>query len=336
MATYKGIQGYSVQSLASDPSPTANVEGQLWFNSTSSTYKISMAGSGAWASGGNRNTRCQGAPGTGSQTAAFTAGGTTESPGVLTTNSETYNGTAWTELANLATGVYNGSAGGTATSALLFGGTTSVAPTATTTSWDGTSWSIVTSLPAVNVHMAECIGTSNSSSLCVGGGLTPIEAKNQSYNGTSWTELAGLNTGRSSASGNGTTTAALIYGGSENPPLQDATETWNGTSWAEVADLVNARETCASAMQGSTTSTLVFSGSSPAAPVGHKTFTEEWNGTSWTEVADLATGRSAAGGSGTASAALCFGGQAGGTPTIMNTTEAWNSPVYSVKTVTTS
>jgi len=42
MATYKGIQGYSVQTLASDPSPTASVEGQLWYNSTSGTYKIAV------------------------------------------------------------------------------------------------------------------------------------------------------------------------------------------------------------------------------------------------------------------------------------------------------
>ena len=55
MATYKGIQGYSVQSLASDPSPTASVEGQLWYNSASNVWKISTAGAGAWASGGNLN-----------------------------------------------------------------------------------------------------------------------------------------------------------------------------------------------------------------------------------------------------------------------------------------
>ena len=52
MATYKGIKGESVQTLASDPSPAASVEGQLWYNSTSGTYKIAAAGTGAWASGG--------------------------------------------------------------------------------------------------------------------------------------------------------------------------------------------------------------------------------------------------------------------------------------------
>ena len=40
MATYKGIQGYTVQSLASDPTASANTEGQVWYNSTTGTFKI--------------------------------------------------------------------------------------------------------------------------------------------------------------------------------------------------------------------------------------------------------------------------------------------------------
>ena len=40
MAKYKDIQGYTVEVLASDPSASADTEGQLWFNSTSSVWKI--------------------------------------------------------------------------------------------------------------------------------------------------------------------------------------------------------------------------------------------------------------------------------------------------------
>ena len=40
MATYKGIQGYSVQKLATDPSAVAATEGQVWYNSTSYTFKV--------------------------------------------------------------------------------------------------------------------------------------------------------------------------------------------------------------------------------------------------------------------------------------------------------
>jgi len=40
MATYKGIQGYTVQSLASDPTASANTEGQVWYNSTDGAFRI--------------------------------------------------------------------------------------------------------------------------------------------------------------------------------------------------------------------------------------------------------------------------------------------------------
>ena len=40
MGTYKGIQGYTVQSLASDPSDLSKVTGQLWYNSASNVWKI--------------------------------------------------------------------------------------------------------------------------------------------------------------------------------------------------------------------------------------------------------------------------------------------------------
>ena len=50
MATYKGIHGYRVESLASDP-PAATSLGQMWYNTTSAELKYSIEGAGAWASG---------------------------------------------------------------------------------------------------------------------------------------------------------------------------------------------------------------------------------------------------------------------------------------------
>ena len=40
MSTYKEIQGYTVQTLASDPSASAATEGQIWYNSTTGLYKL--------------------------------------------------------------------------------------------------------------------------------------------------------------------------------------------------------------------------------------------------------------------------------------------------------
>ncbi len=40
MATYKGIEGYTVQSLASDPSASTDTEGQVWYNTTTGVFKV--------------------------------------------------------------------------------------------------------------------------------------------------------------------------------------------------------------------------------------------------------------------------------------------------------
>ena len=96
MATYKGIQGYSVPKLTTDPTGSA-VVGQLWYNSTEGAFKISTEGAGAWSSGGVMNDARDEMASCGTQTAAIAAGG--EPPN--TTNAETYDGTTWTEVNNL-------------------------------------------------------------------------------------------------------------------------------------------------------------------------------------------------------------------------------------------
>ena len=40
MAKYKEIHGYTIQKLASDPSASVDTEGQVWYNTTSGTFKV--------------------------------------------------------------------------------------------------------------------------------------------------------------------------------------------------------------------------------------------------------------------------------------------------------
>ena len=40
MAEYKDLQGYRVESLASDPSAVAANEGKIWYNSSTNVWKI--------------------------------------------------------------------------------------------------------------------------------------------------------------------------------------------------------------------------------------------------------------------------------------------------------
>ena len=73
MATYKGIQGYTVQKLSSDPT-ASEAAGQLWYNSTTGKFKVGTAGAGAWAAGNNMNTARSVLGSSGSQTAALAYG----------------------------------------------------------------------------------------------------------------------------------------------------------------------------------------------------------------------------------------------------------------------
>jgi len=67
-------------------------------------------------------------------TAGTVAGGT--SPGAPNTvNTEQWNGTAWTEVANLATGRYNGAGIGVFSEGIVAGGGTSATGTTTTEEW---------------------------------------------------------------------------------------------------------------------------------------------------------------------------------------------------------
>ena len=55
MTTYKELFGKYVQNYASDPTST-NAEGQIWYNTTSGTFKTALGSFGVWATGGNLNT----------------------------------------------------------------------------------------------------------------------------------------------------------------------------------------------------------------------------------------------------------------------------------------
>ena len=80
MATYKGIQGYTVQKLSSDPT-ASDIEGQLFYNSATGKFKIGATTTAAWSSGGTMNTgRGQIANSGTGNTSALAFGGYNPSP----------------------------------------------------------------------------------------------------------------------------------------------------------------------------------------------------------------------------------------------------------------
>jgi hypothetical protein len=96
--------------------------------------------------------------------------------------------------------------------------------------------------------------------LTAGGGpgnLNVVEV----WDGTNWTEVGEINTGRVSASLSGSSTLSLYYGGYNGSYLTN-TEAWNGSAWAEVADIATARGDATRAGSGNT-SALMAGGWSP-------------------------------------------------------------------------
>ena len=299
-------------------------EGDMWFNSSSSTlkgYQLSTP-TGTWASGGSLNTARRELGASGTQTAGLGFGGSTGSVSAL---NEEYNGTSWTEKADLNAAKTNGAGtpAGTTTAALFFGGfvTDNVA---TNESWNGTAWSEQNDLNQAR----RGIGGAGTQTAALGFmGQTPGDSANtETWNGTSWTEVNNLNTARGSGGGAGTQTAALCSGGYGPSGNTGITEKWDGTSWTETGDLNTARNELEQA--GTQNSMLAFGG----APSSGTAATEFFNGTSWTEINDLSTARFSVAGIGSSVAALAGGGA---NPSVTALTEEFAAG-SAVVTVTTS
>jgi len=327
MGTYKGIQGYMVESLASDPGTLSEVIGKLWYNSGSNVWKVAKEGSGAWSSGGNLNTSKSRGAGCGiTQTAAIAFGG---NPGGPMAEAETYDGTTWTEVNDLNTGRINlGSAGmAPQTTAIGFGGNPPFS-FAITELYDGTSWTEVGDLNTARITPAG-FGVSTAA-VCAAGdvpGGTINRAEVEEYNGTAWTEVTNIPIAVRDPEGTGILTSGLVFGGYTTTQTAITTE-YDGTNWTEGGNLNQARTSSGGAGATQTTS-LAFGGSNGGLVVA----TELYNGTAWTEVGDLATGRETMAGAGISTDALCISG----TPLSPNLqTEEWNSPNYEAATVTTS
>jgi hypothetical protein len=344
MATYKGINGFAVQSVATDPSPSN--EGQVWYNNATYAFKLAAVTTvGTFASGGNLNTGRALLAGFGTQTAAVAAGGYADLDND-TTATELYNGTAWTNNpTGLNTGRREMPGVGTQTAGLVFGGFIDAPAPVTgqqviTESWNGSTWSPVNSMNTARNGLGG-FGI-QTAAVAIGGldvGELPPFQFTELWNGTSWTtNPTGLNTGRRSMGTSGTQTAGLAFGGDTFPPpstvtTTSATESWNGSAWTSVNSMNTARFSLAGA--GTQTSALAIGG---APSDGARTGAAElWNGTSWTTNPNsLATARTGLGGqtSGTQALGIVFGGF---TPPVSAATEEFTGPGSPVtQTITTS
>ena len=264
MAKYSDIKGFTVQTVSTDP-------------------VASQALGGSWSSGGSLNTARPAAgasSGNDGNSALFIMSGASNSNIV-----ESYNGSAFTEIADLSEGADNAmsSSNGSSTATLFIGGNPSPARAGKTESWDGSSW---TETGDLNTSRGQGAGTGiSTASLVFGGVTTAYVGIVEQWDGSSWTEVADLNTTRANLAGMGLYTASIAAGGrapASSPTIRGDVELWNGSSWTETTEVNTARAEVSGS--GVPYTDVIVYGGEPS-----KANTEFWNGYSWTELNNLSS-----------------------------------------------
>ena len=266
MTTYRGIKGLGIQNITSDA-------------------VASQVLGGTWSSGNDVNTRHDNAGGAGTVPSGIVFGG--DSPGAVD-ETETYDGTTWTERGDLNVSGTRRGFGASANSALAVGGS-GAPPYPGVTScekWNGSSWTAVNAMNEKKEGLGACgiVTAGLAISGLKRGPPNTYPDKMESWDGTSWTETTEVNQGRSLPGTFGTQTAAIIAGGSPAPDSQ-LVESWNGSAWTETTEFNTDRPDGRMNGAGIQTSGMVWGGN----PINANT--ETFDGTSWTEVANLGTAR---------------------------------------------
>ena len=282
---------------------------------------------------------------------------------------EFYDGSAWTELGNLASARYGVSANCSTQSANTAFCTGGYNPPASPTAWQNVTEEWTTASPVsvaqegqvwyntasnvmkgfkavlgtgvwasggvLNTGRFPIGGATNAPATSTGlgfGGTAPGPAKTgktESYDGTSWTEKGDLNDARIAMSGAGTATAALGFGG-DSPGYPTATESFNGTSWTVVpATLTQGKDSAAGF--GLQTAAIFATGYAgpPAGPTGNTANVGSYNGSAWTEVNNVNTKRSYVYGCGIQTSGIIAGGSG---PPYSAAAETWNGTCWTTVT----
>ncbi len=276
MSDYQGIKGVKVKAISADPT---NVNlGDVWYNSTSNTFKARIYSSG-WASGNNLlspsgpSTRNNGAGG-GADSSCFMFGGSKVDAPYTWTNTQNFDGTSWANSGEYLWGWQGNSGTGTAQSTGIGftgyqrPGYPPIGDKGHSATYNGSSWTAVNDLPTVG---GGCVGTGNSS-LAMAWCFHTNQDLTCEWDGTCWTD--GANhvapaTGTNAKGQCGPKSNCYAGGIAET-----GSETWNDTCWT-TAGTVTACKSGGAAGSGSTAG-LVW-GKTPVAA----TTTSAFDGTSW-------------------------------------------------------
>jgi len=320
MATYREIHGKAIKSVSSDPSDDY-VAGQVWYNTTSDTFKTVVL-TEAWRSEQNMpDNRGNVGGNIGAADTTLVVGGQITYPNISNITNE-FNGSGWRTEGTLPWSQNWGQGGGIITAAWFNGGETSkpAGPVVTTTAtFDGTSWTGGTASPASRVASS---GTGPQTAGLVWGGKASWPASDETtsfeYDGE-WTSGGTLSFAQSYAGGAGTQTNAISVGG--GPPGKGV-QSYNGTAFSSETEYPAAFSQ--GSVVGANQDAVIAFAYSP--PQGSTTTSAKYDGTSWTTAPSLGTGRYAgAGRGGTQAAAIGAGGYKGPPGARIANVEAFNS-----------
>ena len=237
-------------------------------------------------------------------------GGNTGSDSALT---EQYDGTSWTEVADMATARDSLGGSGIGTAALAAGGANpsdvAIAEefTQSTNAVTAAAWASGGTLP-ITMRQNMSFGTQTAAINC--GGYAPPGTKNDSlsYDGTSWTATPDLNAAARFGGVAGTQSAGLEFAGIQpDTTLSANVQSWNGSTWSNNPYNVSTG-TYGNMGCGTQTAALKIGGAAPGSPSIYTT-TEEYDGEGWTAGGAMPQGRYGGGGNGTQTSCVFAGGQ---------------------------
>ena len=281
----------------------------------------------SWTETGNLPTATKNGGSAGTQTSAIFFGGRAPSE---TANAFLFDGTSFSATGSLGSAVYIMAPAANASNnktALSMGGYSAGSSaylskveefTSSTNVITAGAWASAATMGSALYGRGGC-GTTTAGLLC-GGHPNPGQTT-ETFDGTSFSEVGDLGTGRRIFACFGTQTAAVAAGGNTNPGRISTVEEWDGSSWSAnpnslPATIMGNRGT------GTQTAGLIFGGT-PGPPSTVTAETLEFDGTSFSDSNDLNTARSALGGAGIQTASLAYGGNIG-PPTVSSATESYN------------